>query len=90
MSFIVATNGVARRQPERQLTGTPHACANYQRFVVFRINIAEYVTQMVFKKMFPIQRIEQIAKIKRSNDQYIVRGYTLCNTYKIIEPLLLD
>ena len=28
--FIVATNVVARRQPERRPTGTPHARANYQ------------------------------------------------------------
>ena len=28
MTFIVATNVVASRPPERQPTGTPHACAN--------------------------------------------------------------
>ena len=28
MSFLVATNVVASRPPERQPTGTPHACAN--------------------------------------------------------------
>ena len=28
MTFIVATNGVASRPPERRPTGTPHACAN--------------------------------------------------------------
>ena len=29
MSFLVATNVVASRLPERQPTGTPHACANF-------------------------------------------------------------
>ena len=27
MSFLVATNVIASRPPERQPTGTPHACA---------------------------------------------------------------
>ena len=30
MKFIVATNVVASRPPERRPTGTPHASANYQ------------------------------------------------------------
>ena len=29
MSFIVATNVVASRLPERRSTGMPHTCANY-------------------------------------------------------------
>ena len=28
MTFIVATNVIASRPPERRPTGTPHACAN--------------------------------------------------------------
>ena len=30
MMFIVATNAVASRPPERRLTGTPTACANWK------------------------------------------------------------
>ena len=29
MLFLMATNVVASRLPERQPTGTPHACANF-------------------------------------------------------------
>ena len=34
MTFIVATNVVASRTPERQPTGKPHACANSDLFSI--------------------------------------------------------
>ena len=34
MSFLVATNVVASRPPERRSTGTPHARANVMMFMI--------------------------------------------------------
>ena len=42
MSFIVATNVVARRPPERRTPGTPHARANIAKVaqnVVLSVNV---------------------------------------------------
>ena len=42
MSFIVATNVVASWPPERRLTGTPHARANFSYQFMYVANRIEY------------------------------------------------
>ena len=46
MMFIVATNVVASRPPERRPTGTPHARANYGNFIDSR-----YAKSQIFKTL---------------------------------------
>ena len=47
MTLIVATNGIASRQPERQQTGTPHARANE------KIMLKEKLIKSLLQKIKP-------------------------------------
>ena len=49
MTFIVATNVIASRPPERRPTGTPHARANFRSLNInncFVVCILEYAPQV--------------------------------------------
>ena len=49
MMFIVATNVVTSRPPERWPTGTPHACANLRAKFLSGKNFREPISHMVEK-----------------------------------------
>ena len=73
MTFIVATNVVARRLPERQLTGTPTVCANCARYRSTGVINVRTLLQMLTKLSRSIPRGLKIMNgMEGKEDNYLL------------------